>query len=234
MIKYPVTLCLLIVAGNSFMRNGKISWMKTSFRRMNMEWFLYAGTMSRGDYFPEYSHTRQTIQKGRALSHVYVRLLKTGHRVLIANIRNLGQCPCPRCLIPKVKFQEVATENDILQCAILARCDTEERREKISSARQLIYEGQYVIDTPRVETLLKPESLVPTVVRVLICTEISHNVPQNAFSARLGHTKFNFFLMLVVDLLHEFELGVWKSILIHLLRILDSLKGTVLAELDCR
>ena len=40
--------------------------------------------------------------------------------------------------------------------------------------------------------------------------------------------------MLVVDLLHEFELGVWKSIFIHLLRILDSLKGTVLAELDRR
>ena len=57
---------------------------------------------------------------------------------------------------------------------------------------------------------------------------------QNAFSERLGHTGFNFFLMLVVDLLHEFELGVWKSILIHLLRIMDSLKGSVLAELDRR
>ena len=40
--------------------------------------------------------------------------------------------------------------------------------------------------------------------------------------------------MLVVDLLHEFELGVWKSIFIHLLRIVNSLKGTVLAELDRR
>ena len=40
--------------------------------------------------------------------------------------------------------------------------------------------------------------------------------------------------MLVVDLLHEFELGVWKSIFIHLLRIVSSLKGTVLAELDRR
>ena len=39
-------------------------------------------------------------------------------------------------------------------------------------------------------------------------------------------------MWLVVDLLHEFELRVWKSIFIHLLRILDSLKGMVLAELD--
>jgi hypothetical protein len=29
--------------------------------------------------------------------------------------------------------------------------------------------------------------------------------------------------MLVVDLMHEFELGVWKAIFIHLLRILDGL-----------
>ena len=40
--------------------------------------------------------------------------------------------------------------------------------------------------------------------------------------------------MLVDDLLHEFELGVWKLIFIHLLRIVNSLKGTVLAELDRR
>ena len=59
-------------------------------------------------------------------------------------------------------------------------------------------------------------------------------IAQNAFSARLGHTGFDFFLMLVVDLLHEFELGVWKAIFIHLLRIIVSLKGTVLAELDRR
>ena len=41
-----------------------------------------------------------------------------------------------------------------------------ERHEKISAARRLIYEAQYVVDTPQVENLLKPESLVPTVVRV--------------------------------------------------------------------
>ena len=57
---------------------------------------------------------------------------------------------------------------------------------------------------------------------------------QNAFSEGLNHTGFDFFLMLVVDLLHKFELGVWKSILIHLLRMIDSLKGSMLAELDCQ
>ncbi|KIK10461.1 hypothetical protein PISMIDRAFT_52018, partial [Pisolithus microcarpus 441] len=45
---------------------------------------------------------------------------------------------------------------------------------------------------------------------------------------------FNLFLMLVVDLLHEFELGVWKAIFSHLLHILDSLNESQLHELDRR
>lgn len=41
--------------------------------------------------------------------------------------------------------------------------------------------------------------------------------------------------MLVVDLMHEVELGDWKAILIHLLRILESYGGAnLVAELDRR
>jgi hypothetical protein len=42
--------------------------------------------------------------------------------------------------------------------------------------------------------------------------------------------------MLVVDLLHEFELGVWKAIFIHLLRILYAAApgGRLIAELNRR
>jgi hypothetical protein len=40
--------------------------------------------------------------------------------------------------------------------------------------------------------------------------------------------------MLVVDLMHEFELGVWKSLLIHLLRMLSSVNPAQLHELDRR
>ena len=38
--------------------------------------------------------------------------------------------------------------------------------------------------------------------------------------------------MLVIDLLHKFELGIWKAIFIHLLRIVDSVEETSLAKLD--
>jgi hypothetical protein len=55
---------------------------------------------------------------------------------------------------------------------------------------------------------------------------------QNAFSNRLQPLGFNFFEMLVVDLLHEFELGVWKALFIHLLRILEAVNPALLHQLD--
>ena len=57
---------------------------------------------------------------------------------------------------------------------------------------------------------------------------------QNAFSCQLGPLGFNFFSMLVVDLMHKVELGDWKAVFIHLLQILKSHGGAnLLAELDC-
>jgi hypothetical protein len=42
--------------------------------------------------------------------------------------------------------------------------------------------------------------------------------------------------MLVVDLLHEFELGVWKTLFTHLIRLLYAAgpQGDLVAELDRR
>jgi len=47
------------------------------------------------------------------------------------------------------------------------------------------------------------------------------NSPQNAFSRLLFEFGFDFFEILTVDLLHEFELGLWKDFLTHLIRILE-------------
>ena len=41
-------------------------------------------------------------------------------------------------------------------------------------------------------------------------------------------------MLVVVDLLHEFELGVWKAIFTHLLRLLDAAKQNMVHELNCR
>ena len=42
------------------------------------------------------------------------------------------------------------------------------------------------------------------------------------------------FGMLVVDLMHEVELGVWKAVFIHLLHLLDCQNESLKHELDRR
>jgi hypothetical protein len=58
---------------------------------------------------------------------------------------------------------------------------------------------------------------------------------QNAFVEQLG-SDFDVSSMLVVDLMHEFELGVWKALFIHLIRILYAAApaGKLMAILDER
>ena len=133
---------------------------------------------------------------------------------------------------------EMGTPNDMERRQLLVRTDDDSRRNKVLRARELIYEKNYAVNTPQVEKLLRDQSLVPTTVSedllnsaLIWCT---NTVLKNAFSDKLSALGFNLFLMLVVDLLHEFELGVWKAIFTHLLRILDSLKDGKLHELDRR
>jgi hypothetical protein len=57
---------------------------------------------------------------------------------------------------------------------------------------------------------------------------------QNAFSDRLAPLGHDFFSMFVVDLMHDFELGDWRGVFIHLLRILDAVDAKLLIELDRR
>ncbi|KAL0563515.1 hypothetical protein V5O48_018549 [Marasmius crinis-equi] len=85
----------------------------------------------------------------------------------------------------------------------------------VLKARNLIYRLGKPIGGTAVNSLLKWFSGVPTV---------------NAFVDRLG-IDFDPCRMLVVDLMHEFELGVWKALFTHLIRILyASPESVVLVE----
>lgn len=57
---------------------------------------------------------------------------------------------------------------------------------------------------------------------------------QNAFSTQLSVLGFDFHSMLVPDLLHEFELGVWKAIFAHLMRILYAMGDDSIQQLNDR
>jgi len=65
------------------------------------------------------------------------------------------------------------------------------------------------------------------------CSPSIFTVVQNAFSA-LGSFGLNFYSMFVPDLLHEFELGVWKAIFTHLMRILYASGGNAVQKLNER
>jgi hypothetical protein len=53
---------------------------------------------------------------------------------------------------------------------------------------------------------------------------------------KLGPFGFDPFIMLVVDMMHEFELGVWKAVFTHLIRLLYAAApgGSIITELDRR
>jgi len=71
--------------------------------------------------------------------------------------------------------------------------------------------------------------------KMFICHVISSSqAMQNAFSDRLSPLGFNLFKMLLPDVMHEVELGIWRALFIHLLRILESVDGNLLIELDRR
>ena len=53
---------------------------------------------------------------------------------------------------------------DMGQRQTLAHHDNDERWRKVTIAREIIYDKKFAIDNGNVETLLKPQSLVPTLV----------------------------------------------------------------------
>jgi hypothetical protein len=163
-------------------------------------------------------------------------LIYTWNRILISSIRNLGLCPCPRCLIPLNRVHNLGMIRDMNQRKTLARVDDIHRQSKITAARRVIYEKHYQVDSAAVENLLREESWVPNAVciyKYFYCVNSSQAL-QNAFSDRLSPLGFNLFKMLLPDLMHEIELGIWRAIFIHLLRILESVSADRLMELDRR
>ncbi|KIL55624.1 hypothetical protein M378DRAFT_1041652 [Amanita muscaria Koide BX008] len=119
-------------------------------------------------------------------------------KVLIALIRDMGNCPCPRCTVNKQSIRGMGTADDRAVRQSSRRANYKDYFKRVSAARKLIYEDGYVVNSDKVDELLKEGSWVPV---------------ENAFTKQLG-SEFSVFHILVVDQLHEFELGVWKALLI--------------------
>ena len=103
----------------------------------------------------------------------------------------------------------------------------------VRKARRAIFKG-YKVSGSRIEKLLGAGSRVPTIVsKPWRCPAITltTRLPKNAFMNCLPG--LNIYTLLTVDLLHEVELGVWKALFTHIVRILSTYPGAV-DELDRR
>ncbi|KAG2343104.1 hypothetical protein BDR05DRAFT_976158 [Suillus weaverae] len=141
-------------------------------------------------------------------------------KVILTGIKNLGQCLCPRCLTWKDEVHLMGMKHDMKWC-IRCRCKDDWRlHREVEDTRVLIFQSGASVDGTHVKNVLNNKSSVPT---------------QNAFSEKLSaYDDFNWFWMFVVDQLHEFELGVWKAIFIHLMCILHAAGGNAVQKLNER
>ncbi|KAI0326965.1 hypothetical protein GY45DRAFT_1257909 [Cubamyces sp. BRFM 1775] len=123
-------------------------------------------------------------------------------KVLITALKNLGKCPCPRCLIKKDQISATGTSRDDRRRA-LKRVDTPARRADIKRARKWLFTRGYSITSKHIRDLLDERSMLPL-------------------------------QLFAPDLLHEFELGVWKGTFLHLMRLLHAQGRDVVQEYDRR
>jgi hypothetical protein len=88
-------------------------------------------------------------------------------RVAVASIRDMGKFPCPRCLIPLSHVHRLGTSLDRKQRQSLARIDDHARRFDIKTAREIIYQKNYAVNSEHVEKILQGQSLVPNIVSLI-------------------------------------------------------------------
>ncbi|KAG2336350.1 hypothetical protein BDR05DRAFT_978806 [Suillus weaverae] len=119
--------------------------------------------------------------------------------------RDMGSCPCPRCLMPKGSFHFLGLFQDMQYC--MANLSTY-CLAGVTRAHTFIYEFGNTIDGSKVQRALGEGSWVPTM---------------NAFAEKLGPLGFDTFRTLMVDFMHECELGTWKALFTHLIHLLYAL-----------
>ncbi|KIM21418.1 hypothetical protein M408DRAFT_104783 [Serendipita vermifera MAFF 305830] len=140
-------------------------------------------------------------------------------KALLATIRDKGGCPCPRCLVKMENTDKAGTPNDMIERSRRIRKDSLAVQALVLKARRSIFQDGKGVKSAAVEKVLKSHSLVPTV---------------NAFSSLFTSADMNYYDIFVIDFLHEFELGIWKAVLTHLIRILHAFGEEKVHILDQR
>ncbi|KAG6913513.1 hypothetical protein DXG01_006243, partial [Tephrocybe rancida] len=139
-------------------------------------------------------------------------------RVLLAGIKDIGTWLCVTCRTTISQVLRLGTKLHDFTWSSKIRTDSVSQQSNIRKARRKIFKKGYVVNGKPIDNVLG-ESLVPV---------------ENAFSQLLLPHGQNYFDLFVHDLMHEFELGVWRSVFTHLIRMLYTLGADSVAELDHR
>jgi hypothetical protein len=105
--------------------------------------------------------------------------------MLIACLRYLALCPYSWCLLLKSRIPIIGTKTDAKQWINLARVDSHHRQKKIELVCRMMFEGGVNITSKRIETILRPTSLVPT----WVCCQWSIIILLTLFSHRMHSQK---------------------------------------------
>ena len=160
-------------------------------------------------------------------------------RVLLCCVWYLGNFPCPHCLVHASEVHKLGMKRDFKWWEMKIWVDDERRHMLVETAWEMIYEHGVWPGADNISELLGSKALTPTQVRsqyflMLSATLFFFSTIQNAFSDCLSKYGLNFHSMFVVNLLHEFELGVWKATFMHLLQILYAQGGDSIQTLNKR
>ena len=118
-------------------------------------------------YIHEFSPILQiTLRSKFLLTHHRNHCLLNGIRVLLATIRDQGLSPCPRCLMPKARFDRMGLKPNI---AFRLQNVRKFLSGLVTSARNAIYKHVRSIGGSVVDRILKPTSSVPTMVGSCFC-----------------------------------------------------------------
>ena len=144
----------------------------------------------------------------------------------------MGQCPCPRCTVKLTEVQDLGKTVDAERRAD-GRKPTPQLFRVVKKARKAIFNG-YKVSGSHIEKLIGGVSRVPNVVSANTLptpTKANHR-RKNAFMNCIPGP--NIYPLLTVNLLHEVELGVWKALFTHIIRILSVHPSEAVNELDRR
>ncbi|KAH6886502.1 hypothetical protein BKA70DRAFT_1123239 [Coprinopsis sp. MPI-PUGE-AT-0042] len=139
-------------------------------------------------------------------------------KILLACIKYLGACPCPKCLVRKSKIPLIGWDRDMSFREKNPRVMNSTTQEAVEEVRRLIFENGVALSNKNFDEILG-HSRVPV---------------RNAFYACLGQYGFDPSTMIVPDPLHEFNLGVWKNVFHHLIRILYAHDAEKVGVMDRR